>query len=282
MILKDIYTDLASFSLYVQGLDSSVSFEQLNSSAVAARKQIADIITSELFELIVGISEPDEKKEHLKMALANLTLYKDAPFDVMRRRKANIDLYKNEQERIRRTYADNYFDAMDSLIRALTEEQEVHWIDTSQYQLLSSLEIKTAAEFDLVYPIDRSYLYFFRTIPIQREVLQLSLGGYFSRTDDPDLVGKLKYALAMMTVARSLRRFDPMELPLTIRNLLDESTAARQVSADQNRLIALAADLEAQARDIIAVVDSLLDTASGELDRKTSFNKPEDKIFLMP
>lgn len=281
MLLNDIYPSFADFCLYVQGVDTSVSFEQLNSSAIAARKQISDIITSDIFNDIIA-NQNDNKREPLKMAMANLTIYKDAPFDVMRKRKANIDLYKAEQERIRRTYADNYYDAMDTLIRSLTEEGSEKWKSTAQYEMISSLQIKTASDFDLVYPIDCSYLFFFRTIPIQREVLQLTLGGYFTQTDDADLVSKLKYALAMMTVARSLRRFDPMELPLTIRNLLDDSTASRQVGTDQNRILTLAAELESQARDIVGIVESVLETASGDIDRKTSYNKPTDKIFLMP
>lgn len=46
MILKELFTDFSEFSSFAGGIDPGVSFEQLNSSARSAKKQIINIITN--------------------------------------------------------------------------------------------------------------------------------------------------------------------------------------------------------------------------------------------
>jgi hypothetical protein len=48
-------------------------------------------------------------------------------------------------------------------------------------------------------------------------------------------------------------------------------------------LLELSAELERSAQDIIATVDNLISSsASTDIATRTSFNNPEDKIFIMP
>ncbi|MDR3119655.1 MAG: hypothetical protein LBU44_09645 [Mediterranea sp.] len=56
--------------------------------------------------------------------MANLTLAKQLIFDVINRRKSDIDIYKYELEAMRRAYIENYFNAMDTLIQLLNASDE--------------------------------------------------------------------------------------------------------------------------------------------------------------
>ena len=65
-------------------------------------------------------------------------------------------------------------------------------------------------DFDMIYPIDASYLFFFRTVPLQKETLDEQLAAYFEKlTEDnaPRVRPMLRLALVKKTIAKSLRRF---------------------------------------------------------------------------
>ena len=82
--------------------------------------------------------------------MANLTLATQIIFDAVNRRKNDINLYKYEMEGMKRSYMENYFNAMDSLISELTEEISADdpadirlamedWRKTNYYKMLSKL-----------------------------------------------------------------------------------------------------------------------------------------------
>lgn len=281
MILTDLFVDIADFRSFAPYVESNVTFEELNSSALSAKKQIIIILSKAVYEEVCK-TEEDETKAALKSAMANLTLAKQMVFDVIKRRKDDIDIYKHEQESMRRAYQDNYFNAMDTLIQLLTEGSE-SWKNTRYYKLLETLRIRTADEFDTLYPIDQSYLFFFRTVPLQQEALDDGLHGYFDRAQGKeDATNMLLRCLAKQTVAIALRRFDIIEFPPTIRSLFDDSTASRSGKDEQQRMLDLASQLSNEVQNALADIDLILNSSSGgSVDTETSFNRPDDKIYLM-
>lgn len=281
MILTDLFVDIADFRSFAPYVESNVTFEELNSSALSAKKQIIIILSKAVYEEVCK-DQPDETKAALKSAMANLTLAKQMVFDVIKRRKDDIDIYKHEQESMRRAYQDNYFNAMDTLIQLLTEGSE-SWKKTRYYKRLETLRIRTADEFDTLYPIDQSYLFFFRTVPLQQEALDDGLRGYFDRAQDKEeTTNMLLRCLAKQTVAIALRRFDIIEFPPTIRSLFDDSTASRSGKDEQQRMLDLASQLNNEVQNALADIDLILNSSSGgSVDTETSFNRPDDKIYLM-
>ena len=281
MILTDLFVDIADFRSFAPYVESNVTFEELNSSALSAKKQIIIILSKAVYEEVCK-TEEDETKAALKSAMANLTLAKQMVFDVIKRRKDDIDIYKHEQESMRRAYQDNYFNAMDTLIQLLTEGAE-SWKKTRYYKLLETLRIRTADEFDTLYPIDQSYLFFFRTVPLQQEALDDGLRGYFDRAQDKEeTTNMLLRCLAKQTVAIALRRFDIIEFPPTIRSLFDDSTASRSGKDEQQRMLDLASQLSYEVQNALADIDLIINSSSGgSVDTETSFNRPDDKIYLM-
>ena len=283
MNLKDLFTDISGFAEFVPGIDANINFALLNSHAVTAYKRIANIVSVPVYEKIIEQGK-SEMYDYLRTALANLVMANDTIFDVLRNRKAAIDIYKYEQEAIRRAYYENYYNAMDSLIALLNQSKNMGWEDTRYYKMLGKLQIKTTEEFDLLYCIDLSYLFFFRCIPIQVEVLEENFTGYLERANEkPSVLSLINRALAKKVVAVALTRFDILEFPSTIRNLFDDSKASRSGKDEQERLLILSVQLQDQANSLIKDIDLLLsDPQSSDIETETSFNQPEDKIQLMP
>lgn len=282
-ILEELFPTFSEFRKYAPYAESNITFDQLNSSAISAKKQIVIILTKTVYSEIVSVD--GELKEALCMAMANLTLAKQLIFDIVSKRKDNVDIYKHEQEAMRRSYIENYFNAMDTVIQLLdTEEKFPSWNETRYKKLLDGLKIQSTEDFDMLYSIDFSYLFFFRTIPIQKEALDDGLFGYFERAEDKeDIVRMLHRCLAKQTIAIALRRFDIIEFPPTIRSLFDDSKVSRSGKDEQERMLALAASLANEVKQELSNIDLLFTSdSSGSVDTNTSFNRSDDLIMLMP
>ena len=283
--INDLFQNIAEFRQMVPGISANLEFSELNSSAISARKQIRNIITSELWNIIKAESDTDARL-YLANAFGNLIMHKAFIFDVIANRvSGQADVYKHELETMRRQYIDNYFNAMDSLIQELSENvsYSAKWKATSDFQLIDELKIKTTTEFNSYYGIDMSYLFFFRTISLQREILLDGISDTFEKaTGREDLIKKLKLALSHLVVALALSRFDIIELPATIRSLFDEQKASRSGSDEQNRILKLASELRGNAMNIIAAVElALSEPDTSDIVSQTSLNRPEDKIYLI-
>lgn len=287
MILEELFTDVATLREYVPFMDSNISFSDLGSSAKSAKKQVCVIITPDVYKAIIEAGN-GAIFEELRTAVANLTLAKQVVFDAINRRKQEIDIYKHEQESMRRAFTENYYNAMDSLVQELDNSGIEAWKETRHKKILSSLRIKTAPDFDELYPIDGSYLFFFRIIPFQREALEDYMNGYYSRVPDDDdskesIFRKLDRCLAMYTVAKSLRQFDIIEFPSTIRNLFEDSKAMRYGTQEQERILSLSEQLKSEADQLLKDIDIILsNTEGGNVSTEESYLQPSDKFYLMP
>lgn len=284
LILNDFFPDLADLRLVLPTLGSSVDMDKLNSSAATAKKQICNIITTGIYDTIKGADGDAEMKAALGQALAHATMAKQVTFDVIEYRKNNVAVYKNEQENMRRSFIEGYYNAMDTLLFLLRDDTA--WKSTPFYSQQKALKIATAEDFNALYPIDSSYLFFFRTMSIQAEIIDEQLADYFQKAtekEDAKSTSRLLRALAHLTVSVALQRFDPLELPASIRNLFDDSTATRYGEAEQARLLDLSKQLFAKAIETVKSVDMVLSTTdtTTSVDVQTSFNEPEDGIYLL-
>ncbi|MCM0248251.1 hypothetical protein NXX45_01775 [Bacteroides fragilis] len=283
IILEELFKNLTEFRHYAPYSETNIEFKDLNSSASSARKQICIILSKEVYDIV--LKKEGEIHDALLTAMANLTLAKQLVFDVVKQRKSDVDIYKYEMEAMRRSYIENYFSGMDTLIQLLDKEESLEeWKNSRYCKLLSSLRIQTAEDFDFLYSIDLSYLFFFRIIPLQKEVLDEGMTGYFERVvDNQEMKDLLLHALAKSTIALALRRLDILEFPSTIRNLFDDSKTSRSGKDEQERMLALAEQLTGEAQSLLKNIDLMLsNNDSGIVDTETSFNAPDDKIIMMP
>lgn len=283
IILEELFKNLTEFRHYAPYSETNIEFKDLNSSASSARKQICIILSKEVYDIV--LKKEGEIHDALLTAMANLTLAKQLVFDVVKQRKSDVDIYKYEMEAMRRSYIENYFSGMDTLIQLLDKEESLEeWKNSRYCKLLSSLRIQTAEDFDFLYSIDLSYLFFFRIIPLQKEVLDEGMTGYFERVvDNQEMKDLLLHALAKSAIALALRRLDILEFPSTIRNLFDDSKTSRSGKDEQERMLALAEQLTGEAQSLLKNIDLMLsNNDSGIVDTETSFNAPDDKIIMMP
>lgn len=280
MILEELFLNMSTFRRYVPGIESNVSFDELSSSALSAKKRIVNIISLDVYNRVV--KEGKEPVDSLKSAVANYVAYKQVPFDAIKNRKANIDVYKYEQEAMQRNYMENYYNSMDSLIQELNSENRDDWSSTQYCKLLNSLPIKTTEEFDTLYPIDSSYLFFFRCIPLQKEVYDDYLRTYFEWEIEQEIKEKLKRILAKWTISVALWRFDIIDFPVTIRDLFSDSKAMRYGTQEQQRLLDISNQLRDEASEALKSIDLLINEQSIDICTQTYFNEPDDKIILMP
>jgi hypothetical protein len=262
-------------------VEANVTFKELNASGMAAKKQITNILTAPVFNAV--LSAESENKEALRTALANCTQSRQIVFDVTRNRKTGTDVYKYELEAMQRAFVENYYNAMDTLIASLEENEDGKWLSTSYHKLLNDLPIQTMDAFNSLYPIDNSYLFFFRIIPFQQEVAD-DYTDYITKVAGNDVLKRKLYrAIAKLTVAKALVQFDVLEFPVTIRNLFSDNESFRHGSSEQNRLLAMAQELKAEAENAIADVDLVLSSDDAtDIVTQTSFNDPSDKIIIMP
>lgn len=293
-VLVDIFKDFGTFSKYAPGVETNMDLNDLLSSGVTARKRVETIITAEVFNAI-ALNPDDALIESLRSAIANMTMASQLIFDSINRRKNHVDVYKYEIEGMKRSYMDNYYNAMDTIIQQLMSAEvnsedtcspAALWRKSRYYKIIGVCKIRTADEFDSIYPIDLSYFFFFRILPLQKETLDERLSAYYDRLTDDNrerIEPILTLALVKKTVAKSLRRFDILEFPPTIRNLFDDSHASRSGKDEHDAALDLADRLDLEAEELIANADTLLATdASVDFCSNSAYNRPDDKIIMLP
>lgn len=294
-ILKEIFGDFSTFIRYAPGVETNMNLDDLQSSGLTAHKRVEAAISPAVLQAIMNESEGSPLMEALRFAVANMTMATQLIFDSINRRKNDVNVYKYELEAMRRSYMENYCNALDTIVQLLmdaeirendTTSPAALWRKTRYFSILADCEIRTMADFDMVYPIDGSYLFFFRTVPLQRETLDEMLSAYFSKlTDDSRrrIRPLLLLALAKKTLAKALRRFDILEFPPTIRNLFDDSHASRSGKDEHDAALSLADRLDREADELLANTDTLLSTdTAADISSYSAYNHPDDKIIMLP
>ena len=289
-ILVDIFKNFSTFSLYAPGVETNMDLNDLRSSGLTARKRIETVISRAVFDELLKEKEDSPLMEALRAAMANMTMANQIIFDSVNRRKSEVNVYKYELEAMKRSYMENYCNSIDTLVQLLSEPTEGEiaelWRKTPYFPILERCEIKTMDQMDSIYPIDASYLYFFRTIPLQKETLDEVMSIYFEKLTDDNrerIRPILLLTLVKKTIAKSLRRFDILEFPSTIRNLFDDSHAARSGKDESSAIFALADRLDREAEELLSNADTLLSSESvSDFCSNSAYNHPDDNIIMLP
>lgn len=289
-VLVDIFKNFSTFSLYAPGVETNMDLNDLRSSGLTARKRIETVISRAVFDELLKEKEDSPLMEALRAAMANMTMANQIIFDSVNRRKSEVNVYKYELEAMKRSYMENYCNSIDTLVQLLSEPTEGEiaelWRKTPYFPILERCEIKTMDQMDSIYPIDASYLYFFRTIPLQKETLDEVMSIYFEKLTDDNrerIRPILLLALVKKTIAKSLRRFDILEFPSTIRNLFDDSHAARSGKDESSAIFALADRLDREAEELLSNADTLLSSETvSDFCSNSAYNHPDDNIIMLP
>jgi len=294
-ILIAVFNDFATFSKYATGVETNMDLNDLLSSGLTAKKRVETVITPSVFTALLQEEEDSPLSDALRSAMANMTMTTQLVFDSINRRKNDVNIYKYEIEAMKRSYMEGYANAMDSIIQILmnteiadtdTTSAAALWRKSSYYTILSGCQIRSTDDFDTIYPIGHSYLFFSRTLPLQKESLDERLGAYYAKVTDENrsrIEPLLNLALAKKTIAKSLRRFDLLEFPPTIRNFFDESHVSRSGKDEREGALALADRLDGESDTLIANIDTLLSTSeNADVSSYSAYNLPDDNIVMLP
>lgn len=289
-ILQELFGNLATFSSYAPGVETNIDLQDLQPSGNSARKRVETILTTSVFKAILNLQEDTELKEALRTAIANFTMAQQLVFDSIARRKNDVDVYKYEIEAMRRSYMENYYNAIDTLVGLLSTDTVTEpsklWKESPYNKMLEKCQIHSAEVFDTIFPIDLSYFFFFRLVPLQKETLDEQLAVYFDKITEENasrIEQPLYLALAKKTIAKSLRCFDILEFPPTIRNLFDESHASRSGKDELVAALSLADRLDREAEQLLLNVDTLLSTdTTADVSSYSAYNNPDDIIIMLP
>ena len=291
MKLKDLIPDMSTFMRYAPGVDTSNHIDDLEPSSLVAFKSVTSLVGDRTLRAIIQQQE-GELMEALRRAVANRTMASHVSFDSINQRKSGTDVYKYEVEKMVRGYLDNYYSAVDTLLQLLMTGREESGGDSPQNifylsrmgMMVEECRIRSCEEFDRIFPIDMSYLFFFRTIPLQIEVLRGRMGAYFAKAEEGTSVYRqLLLALAKLTVATALSRFDITEFPSTIRNLFDDSKASRNGRDEYERQRRMELQLYNEAQELMDAADLVMSEHNGNnYCSNSSYNDPSDTIIMMP
>jgi len=165
---------------------------------------------------------------------------------------------------------ESYYRSIDRLIDWMDVKEIPEWINTDTKKAMTKQLIKSAAEFDLYYPIDRSSRFFVMVSPFVREVerkyIRPALGKelyekYIGIVTDPPLSDAEKAwkewiypAIPLLTMSIAFRRMPLALIPFgVVRNYISQSqTMNASNPAGMDEIFALARDLEKQGLTAIA------------------------------
>ncbi|GAB6121012.1 hypothetical protein [Dysgonomonas termitidis] len=285
LVLTQLFPTLADFTEAAPGVEKAgVNFASLNAMAISARKSITGVISESIWTQIAGETDTDALM-YLRSAWANRIMYGYHIFiTVSNRHEKKADTYKYELEAMRRQYIDNYHNAMDSLLHILSEDPAYNWSNTWIARQMDGLRLLTVLDFEAFYSIDTSYLYFMRTVPIQKKELLMTFNGYYEKLNAAgrnDLLPNLDTALVYTIIARTLLQFDIIELPPTIRNYFDDNTLSRNGKDERDALTNMADNFLSDADSLLGNIDLALTDSSGDVDTGTNLNDEGNKYYLM-
>lgn len=282
-ILYQLFPTLADFRESAPNVESTADFKALNATAISTRKTIVGVISEPIWNKIKNETDTDALM-YLRSAWANRTMYAQKIFVAVNNRlEKKGDTYKYELEAMKRQYIDNYHNAMDSLLQILSNDASYDWESSWMGKQMASLKIKSILDFEEYYHIDTAYLYFTRTVPIQKKELLLTFNSYYDKiTGREDLLPNLNTALVYTIIARTLQQFDIIELPPTIRNYFDDNTLSRNGKDERDAVNSMADSFLSDADSLLGNIDLALTDGTTNVDTGTDVNDEENKYYLMP
>lgn len=234
----DIFTDLAAFRSYTEGLANDTTYQQLAPSIRIVATDIKAVITPAVFEDIASFTPstaPDadnsteEALEILRTALANGAMAKYAIFAAVKKNGSDASIYKYQHEELKDHYVEAYARAMDELLDWLdahdtiggTDSQDdahsTKWKDSEEYKTRQALPVRNAAEFDRYYGIGRSSFFFSKVLFLVRNIWEYKVKAMLGSSEDEKAVELAKHILVYRVMAAAVMQFDVTELPRSIR-----------------------------------------------------------------
>lgn len=212
-----MFKDIDDLSQYVQGFERSLTLQALRPSIMQARYEFNKSIGVVIIEKLL---ENGEVAELVKSAIANYAMYRYLIFWASSKNNTNQSLYKYQYEAMKEEYISIYWCAMDAIFAWLDASELPEWKNSATYRMRTSLLIKSAAEFDEYFQINKSEYFFSKVQFLMRKVMEDEINPRLKGLIEPSVkvLERAKRVLAYHTMAQAVMLFDVTELPKSIRN----------------------------------------------------------------
>lgn len=279
--MDNLLITISEYMKYAPGVDASLTIDNLRPSNFNARKTIRSVISVDVFDEVAKLEATDEKRQALCGSLANLTMYGYKVFEAVNKRiNQDKEVYRYELDAMRREYINNHFTYIDTLIGLLETDEKFK--QSPLYLLKEKLLIKTLEQFESYYPVDGSYFFFYRTLQLQRDVIENQIG---NKVDIAEALKKDKHkkklekAAVLLTISKALEMFDVYELPANIKNTGSANRISTDKLYDDKWKSERVLSLEKEAHMLISSVERV-QSAVNNTDSAT-VNNESDKSFVL-
>lgn len=273
-----LFSDIADFRSYAEGLQNDTTYAQLKPAIRAAGAEVSSVITPGVADAIAALSGNADPKELLKTAVATLALYKYQIFSTVKKNGSDASLYKYQHEELKDFYIDAHWKAVDALLDWLDANPTTGGFDqTPAYADRQSLPLKNALQFDRYFGINRSSYFFSKVLYLVRGCWDKILPKVRSYQNSEDIMEHARRALCYMVMARVVMQFDVTEFPRSLRWDYNHEYTRGSSVADRGRL---AGELTGTADAELAAIDTairLRGTGAVESDH----NKEANKFFVI-
>lgn len=225
----DFFADIHDFKEVAPGIDSSLSLKGMQASHERSKQKLILVLTKTIYDQLkdafLGAPTAEEAIaiEYIQGAHGNNISYFQVISKVISKKKEAVSYFKYELQKVEETYLDNFAVYMDLLLDYLdaTEASFEGWTDTDTYKKRQELILKTAAEFNEVFPTGGSAYFFSLMVPLQSMVIELDILPRVAIADIPtELEKTVKYFVAYKTMAKAALLVDYADLPKSMRQKL--------------------------------------------------------------
>ena len=280
MKFTDLFTDIADFRKYADGLEADTSYQQVSASIRTAGKEVMNIISPAVFLSISGLDDDNDGKAYLKTAVACGASYRYQIFASVKKNNTEAKLYKYQHEEIKEHHISAYWLAMDDLLDWLDENPETgDYSESDIYKERQSLPIKNAREFNYYYGIDNSSYFFSKVLFLIRSIWKNRIRpmlpeGWEKNSSLSDLV---KRSLCYQVIAEAVMKFDVTELPRSIRYDFNHEYTKGSQMQDREKLYA---DLMGDVNAWTETIDSIVKAESGTTAMQHNSNEETNKFYI--
>ena len=294
-VITDIFLGIQQFRDVVPGVEASRELSEMEPAYEVACTRIQDVITTSIFDIIKAELTADPSGGgmlqnallYLQGAVGNFTMYQHLIFDVISKKKEDVDLYKNEVHAMSEAYLDNFANYMDRLLTLMDNNTGsfTGWTNTDAYNDRSVLILKSSKEFAKYYGTAGSAYFVMRTIYKQHEIIDDHILPRMKLTDiSGELEKPVKRFVAYSVVASAIRELDYSDLPKSLRNDLYAEQSKKQGYQEELVKEKIWKIYEAKADKYLREIDLILNRPSADTTTiivNEGLNAMEDKSFLM-
>jgi len=297
MASNDLFNTTPDLRAYLPMIEAAKPLTELEFAFRQPEGKMKEIIGEATYNQIMAhykggttVAILDKAVKYLQGALANLAGDVFFVMDAGERNDAK-KLFKYQEDQQRAIFHDTANAEIGQLLTTLDSDTNTFsdWATTTFYTTRQLQIIKTHTEFGKYYSIDESAYFFSRVVFLMKEItidkITPLIGAYadLDAGTDAAIIDQVKKALAYLTMAMALRRFDFVELPKTIRNNVSDSKSRtiRTGGMEGAAVRRISEEIEVRGMGYLNVLSLMMEKKNtGTLEEPDEINDVDEPFYL--